>query len=266
MSEENQPKEIIEAVTGLVKAVPIYQDALQPAAKELGKSLEVVAKSVNVALAPLKGLVWGYDQFEKFIQTKVSERLKSVPPENIITPKINVAGPAFEALRFNNDEELLSDLYANLLASAMDKSIANGAHPAFVEIIKQLTSDEAKLMSFLSKQIVLPLISLKLEVVAPGQTGNINVLANYSLHGEKAGCELPELTSAYIDNLCRLGLIEIPPTMSYTNKHVYSEIENSPEIKKRTSATLSGGKFKIEHKMLQITSLGKQFIKICLKT
>lgn len=265
MNEENTPKEIIEAVTGLVKAVPIYQDALQPAAKELGKSLEVVAKSVNVALAPLKGLVWGYDQFEKFIQTKVSERLENVSPENIITPKINVAGPAFEALRFNNDEDLLSDLYANLLASAMDKSIAQGAHPAFVEIIKQLTSDEAKLISFLSKQIVLPLISLNLKRNIPGQKGNINVLANYSLHGDKAQCEFPELTSAYIDNLCRLGLMEIPPTRSYTNNNVYSEIENSPEIKKIISANSNGGEVKIERKMLQITSLGKQFIKICLK-
>jgi len=67
------------------------------------------------------------------------------PPDQIVVPKPNVAGPALEALRYTWHEETLSDLYANLLAaSSMDKSTADGAHPAFVEIIRQLTPDEAK--------------------------------------------------------------------------------------------------------------------------
>ena len=45
MSEEQSERKVrdtIEAVTGLVKAVPVYEDALQPAAKELGKALGTV--------------------------------------------------------------------------------------------------------------------------------------------------------------------------------------------------------------------------------
>ena len=149
MGEESggntEVKGTIEAVTGLVKAVPIYEDMVQPVAKQLGKSLETVGKAINVALAPVGILVWGYDKCQDFIQTKVADRLKDVPPEDIITPKPNIAGPAIEALRYTGHEESLSDMYANLLASAMDKSTADGAHPAFVEIIKQLTPDEAKI-------------------------------------------------------------------------------------------------------------------------
>ena len=80
----------INAVTNLVKAVPIYQDAIQPAAKEVGKALATITKTVNVALAPVRGLVWGYEKIEDFVSTKVSEKLRNTPEKEIVTPKPNV--------------------------------------------------------------------------------------------------------------------------------------------------------------------------------
>ena len=59
MAEQSKPHIVVEAVSDLVKAVPIYQDTLQPAAKELGKALQTVAKSIHLALAPVAALVWG---------------------------------------------------------------------------------------------------------------------------------------------------------------------------------------------------------------
>lgn len=55
-------KDVIDATAGLVKAIPIYEDAVQPAAKQVGKALETVTKAVNVALAPVSLLIWGYDK------------------------------------------------------------------------------------------------------------------------------------------------------------------------------------------------------------
>ena len=92
MSEDNKVRDVIDAVTGVAKALPIYQDVAQPAAQELGKGLQTVAKTVHIALAPVSVLVWGYDQIKDFVSTKVADRLKNVSPENIITPKPNVAG------------------------------------------------------------------------------------------------------------------------------------------------------------------------------
>lgn len=261
--------EIIDAVTGLVKTVPVYEDLAQPAAKELGKSLETVAKAVNVALAPVSALIWGYDQIRDFIATKVTERLKNVPPENVVAPKPNVAGPAIESLRYTGHEPLLSDLYANLLATAMDKDTANGAHPAFVEIIKQLTSDEAKLIGQLLAPIPLPLISVRWEykTPTPEKNGGQDALINFSLLGSQASLEFPDLTPTYIDNLCRLGLIEFfPHGMAYTENHIYEALENTPQIQDM--------KFEIERnpelrcvlvrKGLSVTELGKQFINSCV--
>lgn len=86
-------KQTIDSATALTKAVPIYQDAVQPLAKETGKALGTIGKAVNVALAPISLVVWGYDQMSDFLETKVSEKLENVPEDRISTPPPNVAGP-----------------------------------------------------------------------------------------------------------------------------------------------------------------------------
>ena len=63
--EENKDKEstggiikqTVDSVTALTKAIPIYQDAVQPLAKETGKALGTIGKAVNVALAPISLVV-----------------------------------------------------------------------------------------------------------------------------------------------------------------------------------------------------------------
>jgi len=50
-------RDTAEAVKGIVEAVPIYQDLAQPAVHELGKGLQTAAKTVHIALAPVKVLV-----------------------------------------------------------------------------------------------------------------------------------------------------------------------------------------------------------------
>lgn len=254
----------IDAVTGLVKAVPVYQDAVQPAAKELGKSLETVARAVNVALLPLKGIVWSFEKIEKLFIPKVEERLKDVPPEDIITPKANVAGPALEALRYTGDEESLSDMYANLIATAMDKRIASGAHPAFVEIIKQLTPDEAKLLAFLLGPDICPLVTLR---AVRDSGGHRDVYVNVSLFGEKAGLEYHDLTSVYLDNLCRLGLTHIPEGTTYSDDRAYAELEASPLVLslKGEVEKAFNNKCELYRGLVRTTALGKQFGKVCIK-
>lgn len=268
MTEESKVRDVVDAVTGVAKAIPVYQDVLQPAAQEVGKALQTVAKTVHVALAPVSALVWGYDQIKDFVSTKVAERLKNVPPENITSPKPNVAGPALESLRYTGHESSLSDLYANLLAAAMDKATAHGAHPAFVEIIKQLTPDEAKLVGLFVRKMPYPLINVQWEYenAKDGKTGGQDVLVNYSHLGLVAGCELPQLTPTYIDNLCRLGLAEVPTFWEYTSKGVYDALENDVQVKNIQQAFEKDPerKVKIERKGLKITQLGKQFAEVCV--
>lgn len=268
MSEENKIRDAADAVAGVAKAVPVYQDVVQPAAQEIGKALQTVAKTVHIALAPVSALVWGYDQIREFVSSKVAERLANVPPEDIVTPKPNVAGPALESLRYTGHEPSLSDMYANLLAASMDKKTAQGAHPAFVEIIRQLTPDEAKLVGLFVTGMAFPLVNVRWEFRHPsdGKTGGQEILVNHSLLGRIAGCEFPQMTPTYLDNLCRLGLAEVPTFMQYTAKGVYDALESDPSVKQLVTAFDADPERKVvvERKAFRVTQLGHQFARICV--
>jgi hypothetical protein len=256
----------IDAITGLVKAVPIYDDMVQPVAKQLGKSFETVGKLVNVALAPVGLLVWGYDKCENFINTKVADRLKNVPPEEIIPPKPNVAGPAIEALRYAGHEESLSDMYANLLATAMDKNIADTAHPAFVEIIKQLTPDEARLMNLFMQQRPFPIITVRAEHI--NEVGGITIAHHLSVFGEQAGVTVQNLVPAYLGNLDRLGLISIRDGESYTAADLYAELEKSEQVQHfvKVAAQEADKSPRLIRGLVRITDFGAQFGNACVVT
>jgi hypothetical protein len=268
LTDENKVRDVVDAISGVAKAIPVYQDVAQPAAQEIGKALQTVAKSVHIALAPISALVWGYDQIKDFVSTKVTERLKNVPPDQIITPKPNVAGPALESLRYTGHEDTLSDMYANLIASSMDKATADGAHPAFVEIIRQLTPDEAKLVALFLRPGPFPLLNVRWEIKVPTEDkrGGLDLMVNFSLLGEAAGCEYKHLVPAYLDNLCRLGLAEIPPMMSYMTPGVYDSLEKSPSIEKIKEEIERNPELcaRLERRLLKVTELGKQFARICV--
>lgn len=269
MGDDNKVKETVEAVTGLVQAIPVYQDLAQPAVKQVGKALETVAKTINIALAPVGALVWGYERCQEFVSTKVADRLKNVPPEDIVTPKPNVAGPAIEALRYTGHEEELSDLYANLLASSMDRKTAAGAHPAFVEIIKQLTPDEAKLTRLFKDNRALPVISVRFNYKVEDEThrGGRHILMNFSLLGVEANVEVNSMTPAYINNLCRLGLVDfLNPGEEFTGSGVYDALEQHSTITEVKAAIErdSNMEFIIERSGLRVTDLGKQFVEMCV--
>jgi Abortive infection alpha len=181
----------VSAVTALVNAVPVYQDLAQPAAREIGKSLVTVGKTLNIILAPLAAVVWGYERIQAFVETRVAEKLRDVPTSRIVAPSPNVAGPVLEALRFAGHEEALRELYANLLASSLDSSTARNAHPAFVEIIKNMTPDEARILRCFSERTEAPLLNARLW--NQDNTGYTVELRSVSNIGVQANCQHPDL-------------------------------------------------------------------------
>ncbi len=253
----------VAAVTELVKAVPVYQDAIQPAAKEVGQGLETIARAVNMALAPLGAIVWGYQKIKAFVEERVAHKLRDVPPDRIRPPNPNVAGPALEALRYTGHDEDLREMYANLLAATLDAATAKTAHPAFVDIIKNMAPDEAKIMRLFAASNINPLIDVRRHLSAP--SGYVILIRNYGRLGEKAGCNHPDLLGAYVDNLCRLGLLEIPHGISLSDGQRYAELENSDEVLAiKSDPNPVGSSVSCERKAIQLTTFGEQFCAACV--
>lgn len=260
---ENNVNATINAVAGVFEAVPVYDDLVRPVAKQLGKTLEVAGRAVNLAISPITGLIWGGEQIQAFLTGAIANRLKDIPTEDIVTPKPNVAGPAIEALRFTGHEESLSDMYANLLATAMDKNTADGAHPAFVEIIKQFTPDEAKLMAFFLEERPFPLVNLR--ALKTGAVGGVTIATGLSLFGEQAKLEFQVAVPSYLNNLSRLGLISLPES-HYTDEGIYDELEAS-EVVQQQLAVVKGMPDRtpqLVRRGVWLTNFGLQFGQACI--
>ncbi len=267
MSDDEQKskvKDTIDAARGLVEAVPIYQDALQPAAKELGETLVTVVKAVKVALAPISILVWGYEKIEEFVSQRVAEKLKNVPPGNIVTPNPAVIGPALDALRYIGNDETLRELFANLIATSLDKDTTRKAHPSFVEIIRNLSPDEARLLRLFAINSSWPTINLQAK---KRDAINFKLLfKNFSLLGKEAGCEHNDLTPNYLDNLMRLGLISVLDDTYLSDSSVYESLYESKIVEMYQNQLDSDPDYElhIEKGVARINGFGWQFCQACV--
>lgn len=296
MSDENKIREAADAVKGILEAVPVYQDVVQPAALQLGKGLETVAKLVQVALAPVSLVVWGYDQIRDYLEATLAGKLKDVPPDHITQPRMTIAGPIVEQLRFAADEPTLRELYAKLLATSMDARTAEEAHPAFVDIVRQLSSDEARVLRFIVSSYAHGMMLFYGCLYLSARANNDEppsrkiTRTNWSSESETKGtpclevdpsntlaiasdCDCPHLIQTYLDNLRRLGLLSIEDEAGNTGLDVSSlEMRDEEYVWgaiKRYAQEMGLSEpievyFQGTTDIVTFTALGRQFCRACV--
>lgn len=263
----------------------IYTDGAKPLVQELGKTGGLIGKTVNMLLCPLSATVWGFEKVQKVIVERLSQKLSDVPAAELQTPKANIAVPIVEAMRTVSEEESLQDMYIELLAKAMDKRTAYGVLPGFPEIIKQLSSDEAKLLKYIANAQFLPIVGLRffqstygaeedykdpipgepynsLSAYGPGTT----VIEKFNVFGEKCNLSFPDLSAAYLDNLRRLGLIKIEESLEYTDSSVYKETESHPLIQhaiQQYKVLLNNNEYTFNRGLIKLSTFGNFFCRSC---
>ncbi len=248
-----------------IRNITLYRDGLQPTVQELGDILWVPAALVNRALDPLKGVIWGWDQIIDYLRVEVGRRLQHSPPENVITPDLRLAGPTIEALRFSGDTPEIANMFATLLATTMNKETAEKAHPAFVEVIKQLTPDEAKIIKLIEEHVEFAVLTLYIQ---PETDSSSYIHRRYSTIGLDANCSHADMTPAYLDNLCRLGVTEYPQashTSTGKKSPVHEQIESETTLlEDKRKYEESGKKVSIGNSIISLTQFGVQFCEACL--
>jgi hypothetical protein len=76
LSNGNIIRDAGDAIRGILEAIPVYRDLLQPATKEAGAAIETLVK---VAALPVRALGWGHDQIVDFFR-RFGERIRDIPP------------------------------------------------------------------------------------------------------------------------------------------------------------------------------------------
>ena len=197
----------------------------------------------------------------------LTEKLNNIPQSCIVPPKPRIAVPALQNASITEEHDV-RELYANLLANSMNIVVKNGVHPGFVEIIKQLSPDEAKILRYMSFHRIIPTITLR---YIRSMGGGIDIIKNFSNVGELAGCEKPENIAKYFDNLVRLGLITNEGGLSsLTDKTVYEPLKKhkwvSSQALVENANALGFDKIDFEEGFVRISSYGEDFCSICLQT
>lgn len=199
------------------------------------------------------------DELNKLVATK----LDKIPSENIVPPKARIAVPTLQNASITDEKEI-RELYANLLANSMNKVVKDGVHPGFVEIIKQLSPDEARILYYLSFAEIIPTINLR---YANEKGEGINMIEKFSDVGELADCEKPFDIPMYFDNLIRLGVITSAPAHTHLiDEKVYESLKNhsyiTDYIKKHSPQEIYPEVVYVES-FVYLNDFGKSFCGIC---
>lgn len=256
-------QEILDPTKGV--AVELYKDVVRPMAKPVGEILGFLPRSIKLALSGWEKWLINGEETIKLTAESVKEKIKDVPEEKLVEPEPHVAIPAMQQLSYCVNNEELRELYANLLVSSMNVDKKWQVHPAFVDIIKQLTPDEAKfirnLQPFVSHYNALVDVRIEYDQKGSGKT----IISNFTNVGlDKIDC--PQNIGSYIDNLERLKLICIPPTMSLTNKDLYEPLKThyllTNSLPKQLGPNQNIG---YDYKVFNLTNFGFDFVNICCK-
>lgn len=255
---------LAEGLGKTIETVPsLYEDGLKKTVKETGDIVSLVPKSVNAALAPLRQWIMQKEYNVSETEKLISIKLQNISPENIVSPESYVAVPAIQAISYCMDSEELREMYAKLLSKAMVTSHKNMVHPSFVEIIKQLSPDEAKLLKFIANNNdSYPLLNVK----RVNGEGGYQMIVKHFTNIAEGVCENPDNIYAYLDNFERLMLITIPWGVYLIDEEVYIPLIEHEDIKKiQETSNLKGWKIELEKAKFEITDFGKLFIDVCVR-
>jgi len=131
-------KELIKQTSELVRE-PV-QNIVNPSSKTLGERLSAI---FDLLFTPVEiAQIYKNHKIEMF-KNKLCEEISAIPDSKRVIPPMNIVGPAIEVAKFYIDDEELRNMFVKLVASSMNSDKTAMTHPAFIEIIKQLSPLDA---------------------------------------------------------------------------------------------------------------------------
>ena len=244
-------------VPGLL--VEIYGDMAKPGVQQVGKALGTVFGLGNTALWPIH---WANERSRIYLEKNLENyrlHLEHVPEEKIIEVAPEIGVPIAEKLAYVRDEKL-ADMYVTLLAKASNVDLVSEAHPSFVNVINNLSPDEAQLLEFFVTGSDLPFVTAKWWSSSKYRfAGDLLIspdLTNSLLY--------PQNIPAYLSNLAGLGLVSIHHDRFLHDSPAYPALEahwaTSFPPEKTPDPDLI---LKFERGAISATEFGTQFIHAC---
>ncbi len=270
-----KPNIEIKTETNLTEPIKqVTERVVIPPTEEVSRG---ITKLLSVVTTFIDNATYKYiansEMKKKQFLEKLSEKYNSIPEDSLKEPNINILGNVMDSLKYNLDENYLVEMYTNILISDMDSRTKNKCHICFVEILKQLSKNDLEVLNriYMMKHTSsipfgkLNIVdsnnkTLKYELHNPIYIANID---NYVIDDYNA-------FSTSIENLNRLGLIEINYTKYFTDKSIYDLLiqkilPSCTHILNNLRRDNPEATFGCEKAILTINNLGYDLMQICLR-
>ncbi len=217
MSENNLPK--VEVKADLTETIEkAYDDTLKEPLKSSSSIVTTVVDFFhNTVMYPMqKYNLYAKDKLQNYA-TELQNRAQTIPSKHLISPRVNILGPTIDGLKYNLDEEYIKEMFTNILLSEMDNTKQSQVLPAYIEIVKQLSKDDAEFLeNFNGKDIDTFAVDI-LQYHIPSSSGSFS-LDKILILSENHTIKLNKVV---IDNLERVNILKIYDDRSITDSQLY---------------------------------------------
>lgn len=248
--------EIIASLGALIATSPpelrkeIYGDLAKPGVKQVGKAIDGILGFGNTILFPvhlLNGVV--RIKLENMFD-RYRAKLENIPQEKIVKVVPEIGVPIIEKFTYLSDD-ILSEMFLELLAKASNIDRVDSVHPGFVKIIERMSPEDALFLKKISDVDFIKRIHMQRD---------LDDAYSVLLVTRKEKQTAFEVRDYVITNLQMQGIIETDSMWGISVTDEDLEIiakfmidSNHDAIGNRTCSTP------------KITEFGRMFIKACLK-
>lgn len=256
MSNDNKMTikvELPEAVNAIVKK------PAETLGDKLGDLMEIIFggityKKEKIMLKRENNL----NEFKKSLIKNIAE----IPEGKKIDPPENIIGTALEAVKYKIDIESIREMFAKLIASAMNEDTSDEVLPIFIETLKGLSGQDAvalKELCSIRMSHIIPIIE-----IGDNMFCLPNMRSRYCpFLSNKFGIDQ---SNTILDTLLRYQLIELRYVFDkdscfqgFTFKNIEQEFS---EIRRNVPRDV-GRPIEYKYGTVVLTSLGYEFSKIC---
>lgn len=155
------------------------------------------------------------------------EKISKIPSQNLKEPDFKILGPTLEASKYYIEEQIIRNMFAELIASSMNSIKSNFVRSSFVEIIKQMEPLDAQNLKLIFNNNGLANTAIIKSNVSVG--GYQILFVNLFLLNQHEKNQ--ERLSSSLDNLERLGLVKISYAEHNSDISSYEIFKNTTEFK-----------------------------------
>lgn len=260
----------IELLPALAKAATdsslikqIYGDLMKPGVSQVGKALSSVLGLGNTILWPVQLLNERSKISLEINLERYREKMSQTPIEQVIPVAPEIGVPVAEKLSYVADTDL-REMYITLLSRASSKTTQSTVHPSFVNVLNNLSPDEALLLSFFQRNAgQSPYIDVRIH--AQGSKGFHELVNTYFRLDDKTTLTYIANLPAYISNLEGLGLLRVRSDIKISDDAIYQTLENDiRDTHQNLTLPPASFNFSFVKGKIEVTKFGWLFLAACV--